>query len=90
MRKILNTAHVYMIVGLVSGLYYRELTKAKDFEGDTQLAVVHTHVLDLQVLFFITVGKRLPGTSRPQDAEVTRSEAAAPSASPGSPAGADS
>lgn len=42
------------------------------------------------VLFFVTVGKCLPGASRPEDAGVTRPEAAAPSASPGSPAGADS
>ncbi|MGV9249070.1 DUF2871 domain-containing protein [Streptomyces sp. NPDC003710] len=55
MRKILNTAHIYMIVGLVSGLYYRELTKAKNFTGDTQLAVVHTHVLALGMLFFLIV-----------------------------------
>ncbi|MFG2121938.1 DUF2871 domain-containing protein [Streptomyces sp. NPDC048710] len=162
MRKILNTAHIYMIIGLVSGLYYRELTKAEDFEGDTQLAVVHTHVLALGmlfflvvlalekqfaltshrlfnwffwtynaglavtvgmmtlhgtltvlghsgsdaiagiaglghvlltaglVLFFVTVGKCLPGVSGAQDAGVTRPKDAAPSASPGSPAGADS
>ncbi|MEU5532047.1 DUF2871 domain-containing protein [Streptomyces sp. NPDC020362] len=55
MRKILNTAHIYMIIGLVSGLYYRELTKAKDFDGTTQLAVVHTHVLALGMLFFLIV-----------------------------------
>ncbi|ANP48325.1 pheromone shutdown protein TraB [Streptomyces griseochromogenes] len=55
MRKILNTAHIYMIIGLVSGLYYRELTKAEDFDGTTQLAVVHTHVLALGMLFFLVV-----------------------------------
>ncbi|GAA2746965.1 MULTISPECIES: DUF2871 domain-containing protein [Kitasatospora] len=55
MRKILNTAHAYMIVGLLSGLFYREFTKAKDFHGDTQLAVVHTHVLALGMLFMLIV-----------------------------------
>ncbi|MGK5642440.1 DUF2871 domain-containing protein [Streptomyces sp. URMC 126] len=55
MRRIVNTAHLYMIVGLVSGLYYRELTKAEDFTGDTQLAVVHTHVIALGTLFFLVV-----------------------------------
>ncbi|MFD9005616.1 DUF2871 domain-containing protein [Streptomyces sp. NPDC059582] len=55
MRKILNTAHIYMVIGVVSGLYYRELTKAEDFDGDTQLAVVHTHVLALGMLFFLIV-----------------------------------
>ncbi|MFE5213487.1 MULTISPECIES: DUF2871 family protein [unclassified Streptomyces] len=55
MRKILDTAHIYMIVGLVSGLYYRNITKAEDFTGDTQLAVVHTHVLALGMMFFLIV-----------------------------------
>jgi cbb3-type cytochrome oxidase subunit 1 len=55
MRTILNTAHVYMILGLVSGLYYRELSKANDFTGDTQLSVVHTHLLTLGMLFFLIV-----------------------------------
>ncbi|MFF5212956.1 DUF2871 domain-containing protein [Streptosporangium sp. NPDC000396] len=55
MRKILNTAHLYMIVGLVSGLYYRELTKLNDFTGDTQLGVVHTHALALGMLVFLIV-----------------------------------
>lgn len=55
MRKILNTAHIYMVIGVVSGLYYRELTKAEDFTGDTQLAVVHTHLLALGMLFFLIV-----------------------------------
>ncbi|MER5597143.1 DUF2871 domain-containing protein [Streptomyces sp. NPDC002265] len=55
MRKILYTAHIYMIVGVLSGLYYRELTKAEDFTGDTQLGVVHTHLLTLGMLFFLIV-----------------------------------
>ncbi|MGY4960669.1 DUF2871 family protein [Streptomyces sp. 900105245] len=55
MRKILDTAHIYMIVGLVSGLYYRDITEAEDFTGDTQLAVVHTHVLALVTMFFLIV-----------------------------------
>ncbi|WP_211240853.1 DUF2871 domain-containing protein [Hamadaea tsunoensis] len=48
-------AHAYMIVGVVSGLAYREITKAKDFTGDTQLGLVHTHVLALGMLFFLGV-----------------------------------
>ncbi|WP_427887150.1 DUF2871 domain-containing protein [Kribbella sp. GL6] len=55
MRKIYVAAHVYMILGLISGLYYRELTKAKDFTGDSQLGVVHTHILALGMLFFLIV-----------------------------------
>ncbi|WP_052390073.1 DUF2871 domain-containing protein [Streptomyces sp. NRRL B-24484] len=55
MRRILNTAHIYMILGVVGGLYYRELTKAEDFTGDSQLGVVHTHLLALGMLFFLIV-----------------------------------
>ncbi|MEV4616140.1 DUF2871 domain-containing protein [Kitasatospora sp. NPDC049258] len=55
MRKSYYAAHVYMILGLISGLYYRELTKLNHFEGDTQLAVVHTHLLALGMLGFLIV-----------------------------------
>ncbi|MET9958577.1 DUF2871 domain-containing protein [Streptomyces sp. NPDC006326] len=55
MRKSYYAAHVYMIVGVISGLYYRELTKINDFEGETQLAVLHTHLLALGMLVFLIV-----------------------------------
>ena len=32
-----------MIIGLFSGFFYRELTKAYDFTGTTQLSLVHTY-----------------------------------------------
>ncbi|NUO58261.1 MAG: DUF2871 domain-containing protein [Hamadaea sp.] len=55
MRKLYVAAHVYMILGLISGLAYREITKIKDYTGDTQLGVVHTHLLALGMLFFLIV-----------------------------------
>lgn len=55
MRKSYHAAHVYMIVGVLSGLFYREFTKAEDFTGDTQLAVMHTHLLALGMLVFLIV-----------------------------------
>jgi hypothetical protein len=54
-RKILLSAMVYTGLGLVAGVYYRELTKAQDFTGTTQLAFVHTHLLALGMLFFLVV-----------------------------------
>ncbi|MEU3741190.1 DUF2871 domain-containing protein [Streptomyces sp. NPDC032198] len=39
----------------VSGLYYREFTKHHDFDGRTQLALVHTHLLALGMLAFLVV-----------------------------------
>ncbi|GGV05412.1 membrane protein [Kitasatospora herbaricolor] len=55
MRKSYYAAHVHMILGVISGLYYREFTKANDFEGDTQLALIHTHLLALGMLGFLIV-----------------------------------
>ncbi|WP_214409589.1 DUF2871 domain-containing protein [Sphaerisporangium fuscum] len=55
MKRLFHTAHIYMIVGVISGLYYREITKLNDFTGDTQLGVVHTHLLALGMLFFLGV-----------------------------------
>lgn len=55
MRKSYYAAHVYMILGVISGLYYREITKINKFEGDTQLSVVHTHLLALGMLGFLIV-----------------------------------
>ncbi|MFV5994412.1 DUF2871 domain-containing protein [Streptomyces sp. NPDC056231] len=55
MRKSYVAAHVYMILGVISGLFYREFTKAHDFRGDTQLAVMHTHLLALGMLGFLIV-----------------------------------
>lgn len=53
MRRLYVAAHVYMILGLVSGLAYREITKAQHYTGDTQLSVLHTHLLALGMLFFL-------------------------------------
>ena len=53
MRRILYAFLTYMIVGLLSGFYYRELTKAYNFTGDTQLSVVHTHTLILGMFMFL-------------------------------------
>lgn len=53
MRRLLYAFLFYMIIGLVSGFYYRELTKAHDFTGDTQLALVHTHTLILGMFMFL-------------------------------------
>ena len=53
MRRLLYSFLLYMIIGLLSGFYYRELTKAHHFTGDTQLALVHTHTLILGMFMFL-------------------------------------
>ncbi|MFW3612199.1 DUF2871 domain-containing protein [Staphylococcus caprae] len=53
MRRLLYSFLFYMLIGLLSGFYYRELTKAHHFTGDTQLALVHTHTLILGMFMFL-------------------------------------
>jgi hypothetical protein len=55
LSKSFHAAWIYTLLGLLAGLFYREYTKAKDFEGKTQLAVTHTHLLALGMLLFLVV-----------------------------------
>lgn len=55
MKKLLTTALTYCILGLIAGVYYREITKYNNFTGDTQLSVLHTHLLMLGMFMFIIV-----------------------------------
>lgn len=55
MRKLYFAALAYMILGLASGLFYREFNKAHDFTGSSQLSVMHTHLLALGMLFFLVM-----------------------------------
>lgn len=55
MRRLYLAAISYAGLGLAGGLLYREVTKAFDFEGPTQLAVVHTHLLALGLLMMLIV-----------------------------------
>lgn len=49
MKKLLNAAFIYLILGAAGGVFYREFTRFNDFPegGYTQLSVVHTHLLTL-------------------------------------------
>lgn len=57
MQKLFYAAFAYMIVGVGSGLFYREFTKANDFpEGQsTQLGLAHTHLLTLGFIVLLVV-----------------------------------
>ncbi|HEU4807476.1 MAG TPA: DUF2871 domain-containing protein [Homoserinimonas sp.] len=58
MMKLYYATLTYLILGLASGLFYREFTKANDYtavDGFTQLAVVHTHLLTLGVIVLLIV-----------------------------------
>lgn len=58
MKRIFFAASIYLVLGLASGLYYREFTKSNDYtatDGFTQLSVVHTHILTLGVIVLLIV-----------------------------------
>lgn len=55
MQKYFKISTFYLILGLLSGVFYREFTKFNNFTGATMLSVVHTHTLVLGFLFFILV-----------------------------------
>lgn len=57
MKRIFYTAFAFGITGVLSGLYYRELTKAHDFfdRSASQLPLVHTHLLVLGFVFMLIV-----------------------------------
>lgn len=55
MRKYFNTSIMYLIIGLFSGVFYREITKMADYTGETVLKGLHTHILILGFIFFIIV-----------------------------------
>lgn len=55
LKKLFIWATTWTIVGLGSGLYYRELTKHNGLPQDTQLAVAHTHALAMGSLAMLTL-----------------------------------
>ncbi len=55
LTRLLYSAAIYAVLGLAGGLYYRELSKSKDFTGSTQLSAVHTHLLVLGMILFLLV-----------------------------------
>ena len=55
MRRLYIATIVYAALGLLGGLFYREITHARDFTGVTQLSVVHTHLLALGMLVMLIV-----------------------------------
>lgn len=55
MRRLYLATIIYAALGLLGGLFYREITHARDFTGHTQLSVVHTHLLALGMLVMLIV-----------------------------------
>lgn len=55
MKKTYYAAVAYAVLGLTAGLYFRAFTASRDFTGDTELAVMHTHLLALGMLVMLIV-----------------------------------
>lgn len=55
MEKALNKAIWFGIIGLASGVYYREFTKFIGYSGETFLSIVHPHTLILGVFFTLVI-----------------------------------
>lgn len=57
MHKLFYASFAYMLIGVASGLFYREFTKMNDFpEGQfTQLGLAHTHLLTLGFIVLLIV-----------------------------------
>ncbi len=53
MKKLYYSAFTYLILGLVSGVVWREVTKILDITENTALGTVHTHVLVLGFIMFL-------------------------------------
>lgn len=50
MKKVYYAALIYMVLGLVSGMFSRYYLQATHFDGDSQLDLLHFHILVLGML----------------------------------------
>ncbi|MDW4012136.1 DUF2871 family protein [Staphylococcus saprophyticus] len=53
MKKLMYSSAFYTLLGLLSGLFYREMSKAENFRGYSQLNITHTHLLVLGTIMFL-------------------------------------
>ncbi len=53
MKRLINTALVYLIAGAVAGVFFREFTKIMSFDGISMLGFMHAHLLALGFLVFL-------------------------------------
>lgn len=52
-KRYANLALVYAVIAMIFGVFYREFTKIKDFTGQTNLSIIHTHYFLLGMFFFL-------------------------------------
>lgn len=54
-KKYAGTAIVYAVIAMVCGVFFREFTKYRAFEGNTSLSLMHAHYFMLGMLFFLVL-----------------------------------
>lgn len=55
MKKSINYALCYAVLGMCGGVFYREFTKFNHFEGETALSKVHAHFFMLGMVMYILI-----------------------------------
>lgn len=53
LKRYANLSFAYAVLGLLSGVFFREFTKLNNFTGQTILSSMHTHYLTLGMFFFL-------------------------------------
>ena len=52
-KRLLNIAGIYGLVALISGVIFREFTKAMNFTGFTTIVLTHVHLMVLGAIVFL-------------------------------------
>ncbi len=55
MKKLINIAFIYAFFALASGVFFREFTKFYSFTGDTNLSLLHVHMLVLGTVIYLVL-----------------------------------
>lgn len=53
MKHYLKAASIYTLIGLISGVFYREITKILDYTGPSNLSLIHGHYISLGLFVFL-------------------------------------
>ena len=53
LKRYTNLSFTYAVIGLLSGIFFREFTKLNHYTGETRLSSMHTHYLTLGMFFFL-------------------------------------
>ena len=54
-KRFANLAVSYAVIAMIFGVFYREFTKFSQFDGQTNLAFLHTHYFLLGMFFFLAM-----------------------------------